>query len=107
MLKVLANREIPQFLMDLVLRKRIFNIGSIKKMAISLTGDAVPFPSLSFMAEHCRKQEEELKQIVAENKHRFEESRRQAESLTLRRRATVAVVQEQDAHSSTMSLDSA
>ena len=91
-LRVLAQRQIPPFLMELVLKKRIFNIGSIKKMAIGLTGERVELSSLSFMNSYCRKQEEELQQIVTENRQRFEESRRQAEALILTRRATIAVV---------------
>lgn len=47
--RVLTKRQIPPFLMELVLKKRIFNIGSIKKMAISLKGEKVELPSLSFM----------------------------------------------------------
>lgn len=92
--------------MELVRKKRIFNIGSIKKMAISPVGDSHEFPSLNLMAQHCRRQEEELQQIITENRLRFEETRRQAEALTLTRRATIAVIREHDAHSSTMSLDS-
>ena len=56
-LRVLTQRQIPPFLMDLVLKKRIFNIGSIKKMAINPTDDKFELPSLDFMTEQCRKQE--------------------------------------------------
>lgn len=102
MLRILFGRQVPSFLIDLVKKKRIFNIGSIKKMAISIGSDFTELPPLSLVAEHCRKQETELQAIVTENNQRFEERRR---IIALTRRNTVGPIGETHS-SSTMSLDS-
>jgi hypothetical protein len=56
LVRILSSRQVPPFLIDLVKKKRIFNIGSIKKMAINLGSDLAELPPLSLVEERCRKQ---------------------------------------------------
>lgn len=90
-------------LLELLRKKRIWNIGCIRKMGFSPNTDDDMLNCPNFIEGERRRQEEELQEILQENEARFEERRKVVAALRLTRKITAATTAE--ANSSTLSLD--
>ena len=70
-INILSDRNVPEFLIDFIKKKRIFNMSSIRKIVIKNDENAMP-PTASFLS----KQENDLFKIIQDDKQWKEERKR-------------------------------
>lgn len=84
---LLLERKIPETLVDIIRKKRIWNVSCIRKLVFNPSVEDQLMCLKTLAAERMR-QEEDLHSILQENEKRFEENRRNNASLKLKRKQT-------------------
>lgn len=84
---LLLDRKIPETLIDIIRKKRIWNVSCIRKLVFNPSVED-QLMCLKTLAEERARQEQDLHNILQENEGRFEEHRRNAASLKLKRKQT-------------------